>query len=107
MFGPSFVIQFLVSFLVLRSFCSGRERTACNTSIVPLPHFRVVFSLLCPFLAVTWVGLKFLIVVFPGHTRFLALNWLYHKKTCRNATEFGTAAHATCAYSINKLTAYF
>ena len=104
MFGPCFVIQFLVSFLVLRS---GRERTACYTSIVPLPNFLVVVCFLCPFLTVTWVGLRFLIVVFPGHTRFLALNWLYYKKTCRNATEFGTAAHATRAYSINMLTAYF
>ena len=45
MFGPCFVIQFLVSNLVLRSSCSGSEREP-HASIVPLPCCRVVVSFL-------------------------------------------------------------
>ena len=56
-------MQYLVSFLVLQSSRRGRERWFLKNCF--LCHGTV--SAMCLFLAVQWVGLQCVIVVFPGH----------------------------------------
>ena len=58
MFGNCFVMQELVSFLILRSFNISAELSALCI---------VAVSVFWLFLAVLWVGLKCVTVVYPGH----------------------------------------
>ena len=62
MFCPYFVMQYFVAFLVLQS-----SWLAALQLLSPL--FLVTFSVLWLFLAMPWVGLQCVIVVFPGDTR--------------------------------------
>ena len=71
-----FVVQYIVSFLVLQSSQLGeRERVA-----LPLlsPRCHVAAIVLC---TVQWVGLQCVFLVFSGHThlRFETLNKWYNK----------------------------
>ena len=63
-FGSCFVVQYLVSFLVLQSSCWGRERWLLKSCF----KCNVTVSALCLFLTVQCVSLKCVIVVFPSHT---------------------------------------
>ena len=54
----------------------GRGRIAdCVTLIVFLLALFLVYGALCLFLTVSWVGLQFVIVAFPGHT-YLFLRYI-------------------------------
>ena len=68
LFSPCFVIQYLVfsSFVIIWL----RMRASCFTLWFCC---LVAVSVLCLFLAMLWVGLKTVIVAFPGHTCFLNL----------------------------------
>ena len=70
-FGPCFVMQYLVSFLVLQSFRGGRKRACCFTLIVFLLLCGCKFSMSLRRSAV--VGLWFVIVIFPGHNHLLLM----------------------------------
>ena len=59
-FGPCFVVQYLVSFLV--------ELVAFT--LIPFWYIVTVGSL-CLFLAVPWIGLRSVFVAFPGHIHLL------------------------------------
>ena len=64
MLGHCFVMQYLVSFLVLQSSRRGRESS--------LLYFRhVVVSVRVSSLQCLWVVLQCVIVVSPGHTHLL------------------------------------
>ena len=65
---PCFIAQYLVSFLVLQLFCE-EKRAGCLTLFV----FLVSRGCYCTvfLLAVPWVGLQCLLVVFPDHTHLL------------------------------------
>ena len=65
-FGPCFVVQYLVSFLVLQSSHWGRERWLLKNCF----KCHVTVSALCLFLTVQCVGLQCVIVVFPSHNPF-------------------------------------
>ena len=70
MIGPCFAMHYLVAFY----FCNhlvGEEIAGCFTLIVFLLELLIVFGALCLFLTVSWVGLKCVIVEFPGHTYIL------------------------------------
>ena len=79
-FGPCFVVQYLVSFLVLRSSRRGRESES-RAGCLKLLFVRA----LCLFLRVRWVGLQCMIVVFPDHTPYffhvILLKFKYKKST--------------------------
>ena len=64
-FGPGFVIQYLMSFLVLKT-SRFEERAGCYTFIAFYCHTTV--SILCFFNTVLYVGLQYVIVAIPGHT---------------------------------------
>ena len=76
MFGPCFVMQYFVSFLVLQSYRRGRER---ERELFALLHFsfclHVAVSVSCLF---SWyrglVCSEFVIVAFPSHTH------LFHQR---------------------------
>ena len=70
MFGPYLVIQYLVSFLVFQSSPSGRENCILLYFVFLL---CLTVSVLCLFLAVLWVGLWYMIVALPGHTRLFII----------------------------------
>ena len=57
-FSPGFVVQHLVSFLVLL------RQSSCR---------HVAVNILCLFLVVPGVGLQFVIMAFPVHTHFFSL----------------------------------
>ena len=61
-FGPCFVMQYLVAIISLRT----RELDALRKWS---SSCCVAVSVLCLFLMVPWVGLQCVIVAFPGHTR--------------------------------------
>ena len=63
-FGPCFVVQYLVLFLVLQSSRWGRERWLLKTCF----KCHVSVSDLCLFLKVQCVGLQCVIVVFHNNT---------------------------------------
>ena len=61
-------------YLVAFYFCNhlvGEEIAGCFTLIVFLLALLIVFGALCLFHTVSCVGLKCVIVAFPGHTYFL------------------------------------
>ena len=65
MFGPCFVIQYVVSIM----FCNHlnwEERAGCFALTVFV--CLVTVSILWFFLTVPWVGLRCVIVVYPDHT---------------------------------------
>ena len=66
-FGPCFVMQNVLSVLVLQSSWWGRESWLLYFNCLP----DVALSVLWLFLTVPWVGLQCVIVVFPDHTHLL------------------------------------
>ena len=74
--GPCFAMQYLVAF----HFCNHLaevEIAGCFTLIVLLLVLLIVFGAFCLFLTVSWVGLQYVIVAFPGHT-YLYLRYITH-----------------------------
>ena len=67
MFGPCFVLLYLVSFLVLQSYLYGRERWLLYFNCLPGALYSVFFVM------VPWVGLQCVIMEFPDHTHLLFL----------------------------------
>ena len=65
MIGPCFAMHYLVAFHCCNHLVE-EEIAGCFTLIVFL-HLSV-FSALCLFLMVLWVGLQCAIVAFPSHT---------------------------------------
>ena len=51
--------------------------------LVALLLLSSTVSVLCLFLTVPWVGLQFVIVIFPDHTRFLVLLFYGSSLRCR------------------------
>ena len=71
MFGPCFVMQYLVSVLSSFAFISLRNRDLEMVALLLhlLPSLCLVaVSVLWLFLKLPWVGLQCVIVAFPDHT---------------------------------------
>ena len=75
MFGHCSVMQYLVSFLILQSYCLGWEKESWFLFFNCLPDVTVSFLWL--FLAVPWIGL----VVFPDHTQYTKVI-IFQESTC-------------------------
>ena len=78
MFGPCFIMHYLVSFLVLQSSRCGREPAGCLTYLFLCCHLSV--GVLCIFPTVPWVSLQCATVAFPGHSHLLFMSLLCGRK---------------------------
>ena len=63
MFGPCFVMQYFLFFLVLHHL-AWEVRAGCFTVIVSWWHVAII--VLCLFLTVSWFSVQCVIVAFPG-----------------------------------------
>ena len=64
-FGPCFVMHFLVSFLVFAIILTRKRAAGCFTL---LPSSSLYVRVLWLFLKVPWVGLQCVVMVFSDHT---------------------------------------
>ena len=64
-----FVVHYYMSILVLQSF--GEERGGLVALLLMSCGCVVAIGVLWLFLAVPWVGLQYVIVIFPDHTHLL------------------------------------
>ena len=70
-----FDVHYLLSFLLLQSDLDEEERAGCLAfNVFQVSQALVTVNVLWLFLTVPWLGLQFVIVVFPNHTHFFIVS---------------------------------